>query len=169
MSAQGATIVVGVEPGQKTAVLHQAALFARHFGARLVFAYADAGRYVVEERADGTIVSLPIDPDLAEGPPEGFDPRLHETIATELTHAGIRWDTRYVVGNPADALSHLADRLDAVMIIVGSRESGLRGTVREFFNGSIAARLVHRQRRPVVVVPLSPVARDSELPWTIEE
>jgi nucleotide-binding universal stress UspA family protein len=158
-------IVVGVEPGQPSAVLSQAAEFARHFSARLVFAYADSSRYVVEERADGSIRSLPIDPDLADVPEEGFDPRLREAIETELDQSGIPWETRYLVGNPADALARLADELGAAMIIVGSRESGMRGTVREFFNGSIAARLSHRQGRPVVVVPLRPVPHDRDLPW----
>jgi nucleotide-binding universal stress UspA family protein len=40
------------------------------------------------------------------------------------------------------------------MIIVGSRRGGLRSTMHEFFGGSVAAHLAHRQPRPVVVVPL---------------
>jgi len=37
--------------------------------------------------------------------------------------------------------------------------------MREFLNGSIAAHLAHRQRRPVVVIPLSPVREGEALPW----
>jgi nucleotide-binding universal stress UspA family protein len=161
----GAQIVVGVEPGQAVLVLRHAAVFARRFGARIVCAYADESRYVLEERPDGTVVSLPIDPDLAEGPEPRFDPALRERIATALDGEDVRWETRYLVGSPADALAALADRLDAAMIVVESRESGMRGTVREFFNGSIGARLSHRQTRPVVIVPLAPVAHDDRLPW----
>jgi nucleotide-binding universal stress UspA family protein len=40
------------------------------------------------------------------------------------------------------------------MIIVGSRRGGLRSTMHDFFGGSVAAHLAHRQPRPVVVVPL---------------
>jgi nucleotide-binding universal stress UspA family protein len=163
--AGGKHVVVGVEPGQAVLVLQQAAVFARSFGARLVCAFADESRYVIEERPDGSVVSLPIDPDLAEGPPPRFDPALRERIASALAGEDVPWETRYLVGTPADALADLADRLDAAMIVVGSRESGMRGTVREFFNGSIAARLSHRQSRPVVVVPLAPVGRDDRLPW----
>jgi nucleotide-binding universal stress UspA family protein len=52
-----------------------------------------------------------------------------------------------------------------MMIVVGTREPGFRGTVHEFINGSVAAQLAHRQHRPVVVIPLNPVTDDDELPW----
>jgi nucleotide-binding universal stress UspA family protein len=158
-------IIVGVEPGQPVPVLRHAAALARRLGSRLVCAYADESRYAIEERPDGSVVSLPIDPDLADGPDPAFDAGLRERIAAALAEEDVRWETRYLVGTPADALAALADMLDAEMIVVGSRESGMRGTVREFFNGSIAARLSHRQSRPVLVVPLAPVARDDRLPW----
>jgi len=167
--AVGQHVVVGVEPGQAVLVLRHAAAFARRFGARLVCAYADESRYAVEEREDGTVVSLPIDPDLADGPRPEFDAGLRARIAEALAGEGVPWETRYLVGSPADALAGLAARLDAAMIVVGSRESGTRGTVREFFNGSIAARLSHRQARPVVVVPVAPVGHDDRLPWLTGE
>jgi nucleotide-binding universal stress UspA family protein len=158
-------IIVGVEPGQPVPVLRYAAALARRLGARLICAYADESRYIIEERPDGSVVSLPIDPDLADGPAPGFDPGLRERIAAALSGEDVRWETRYLVGTPADALAALADTLDAELVVVGSRESGMRGTVREFFNGSIAARLSHRQSRPVLVVPLAPVPQDDRLPW----
>jgi hypothetical protein len=40
--------------------------------------------------------------------------------------------------------------------------------VREFFAGSVALHLSHRQARPVVVVPLAPVSRAQALPWEDE-
>ena len=51
------------------------------------------------------------------------------------------------------------------MIIVGSRRGGLRVSMHEFFGGSVAAHLAHRQSRPVVVIPLSPVPAGGRLPW----
>ena len=37
--------------------------------------------------------------------------------------------------------------------------------MREFFTGSVAARLAHRQSRPVLVVPLEDPAADDEDLW----
>ncbi len=164
----GRHIVVGVEPDEPAVVLRAAAEFARRFDAHLVCAYADPTRFVVQERDDGTVLTLPIDPDLADAPREGFDPGLAAHISAILAPTGVRWDTRYVVGTPADALAALADELDAEMIVLGSREPGVRASFREFVNGSIAARLSHRQHRPVVVVPVSPAASDRDLPWREE-
>ena len=57
------------------------------------------------------------------------------------------------------------EELDARYIVVGTREAGLRGSVREFFNGSVAVHLAHRQHRPVIVVPLAPIEGGEKLPW----
>lgn len=159
-------IVVGVEPDEPAVVLLTAAAFARRFGARLLCAYVDPSRFVVQEREDGSVVTMPIDPDLADAPAEGFDPGLAGHIDGVLAKSGVSWEARYLVGSPADALAQLAAELDAPMIVVGSREPGARGSFREFFNGSIAARLSHRQPRPVLVVPVRPAATDRDLPWT---
>jgi nucleotide-binding universal stress UspA family protein len=51
------------------------------------------------------------------------------------------------------------------MIVVGSRRRGVRSGLKEFFGGSVAAQLAHRQHRPVVVVPVAPVPLDTPLPW----
>ena len=52
---------------------------------------------------------------------------------------------------------------DAELIVVGSR-SGVRASMREYFGGSVAVHLAHRQHRPVVIVPLAARA-ESPLPW----
>jgi hypothetical protein len=41
--------------------------------------------------------------------------------------------------------------------------------MQEFFGGSVAVHLAHRQHRPVVVIPLAPVAFRDELPWESTE
>ena len=66
-------ILVGVTYGQPDIVLRQAARFARTFDAALVCAHVDPGRYVVEELPDGTVASLPLDPDLPELKDTDFD------------------------------------------------------------------------------------------------
>lgn len=160
-----AHIVVGVVPGQSAAVVKTAATFAHHFGANLVCAFVDASRYAVERYADGTLLTMPLDPDLSDERQEFFDPELEKAIAVALEHHGIPWSTRVLAGGPAVELGRLAEELDARMIVVGTRRPGFRGTIQEFFGGSVAAQLAHRQHRPVVVVPLDPVTGDEALPW----
>ncbi|MGR0221282.1 universal stress protein [Agromyces sp. ZXT2-6] len=178
------TLVVGVMAAQPDAVATQAAALAAQLGTRLVCATVDAGRYVVEERPDGGIRSAPFDPDLADadaafadadadaGTANGadaavdrVDPELEARLHALLDPTGVAWETRALAGDPARALARLAETLDAMMIVVGTREGGLRGTLHELFNGSVAAHLAHRQHRPVVVIPLSPVGLGAALPW----
>lgn len=171
-------LVVGVTAGQPDAVATQAAVLAARLGARLVCATVDAGRYAVEERPDGSIRSAPFDPDLADadadadggggggGPAvDRVDPELDARLHALLDPTGVPWETRALAGDPARALGHLAETLDAMMIVIGTRERGLRGSMHELLNGSVAAHLAHRQHRPVVVIPLSPAGLDAALPW----
>jgi nucleotide-binding universal stress UspA family protein len=61
-------------------------------------------------------------------------------------------DTRVELVNdrPADALLRAADAYDALAIVVGSAGRGpIAGTVL----GSVTYQVVHRAKRPVVVVP----------------
>ena len=173
-------VVVGVSPGQPDSVVEQAASFAAHFDAELVCAHSDIGSYRIEEGPDGEVRSLPIDPDLpllsdTEFPAE-LKSRLSAILGSQSVESGsegsgsvgsrsLRWSTRALAGDPASALGHLAETLDAAMIVVGTRRASVRGSVREFLNGSVAAHLAHRQHRPVVVIPLTPVAPDDALPW----
>ncbi|TFD07117.1 universal stress protein [Cryobacterium sp. TMT1-66-1] len=158
-------VIVGVTPGQPDAVVLEAAAFADRFHAELVCATVEPGRYVVDEFADGSILSLPVDPDLLDLDDEGFPVALRAHLTTLLDGRSLTWSTRAVAGDPARALAHLADTLDAAMIVVGTRERGVRASVQEFFGGSVAVHLAHRQHRPVVVIPLAPVAFRDELPW----
>lgn len=119
----------------------------------------------MEEHADGTIVSLPFDPDLPDLGDNEFDPALAAHIADVLGTAKVPFVLRSLAGDPARALGHLANHLDARLIVVGTHHPGLRRGVRDFFNGSVAVHLAHRQHRPVVVVPLFPVPEDARLPW----
>lgn len=159
-------IVVGVTPGQPDDVLIHAAELAERFDAELVCANVDVSRYTVEELPDGSVSAFPIDPDQAEIVHDVFDPSLAEHVGDLLGRRGVRWSTRELAGEPAHELGRLADELDAHLIVVGTHRPGLRGSAREFFTGSLAAHLSHRQRRPVVVIPLTPVPHDRDLPWS---
>ncbi len=162
-----ARVIVGVAPGQPDAVVQQAAGFASHFAAELVCAWVDPGRYMVSEHPDGSMSTLSFDPDNTDLADEGFHPGLRVRLETLLEGRGLAWSTRALAGDPALALGHLAETLGASMIIVGTRESSVRGGLQAFFTGSIAVRLAHRQHRPVVMIPLAPVPFDERLPWEL--
>jgi nucleotide-binding universal stress UspA family protein len=146
--------VVGVTPQQPVAVLREAVRLARQFKAVLVCANVEAGSYVVAEHPDGSVESRPIDPDQPDWNAAVFNGGLAHRIHEVADQEGVRVEFRELAGDIAHALGRLAEVLDAEMIIVGSRRGGLRSTMHDFFGGSVAAHLAHRQPRPVVVVPL---------------
>ena len=158
-------ILVGVTYGQPDVVLRHAARFARTFDAALVCAHVDPGRYVVEELPDGTVASLPLDPDLPELKDTDFDQGLVAQVRAAVADDSIELSFRELAGDVAYALTRLADILDVEMIIVGSRRGGVRAGLKQFLTGSVAAHLAHRQPRPVVVIPVAPVAEGKPLPW----
>ena len=158
-------ILAAVVPGQPIAVLEHAARLADDLDVPLVCANVDPNRYLVSSYVDGSVVALPYDPDLPESDEKPFDPDLEAHIRGLLDGRGIPYTLQQLAGDPAWALARLADELDARFIVVGTREAGLRGSLREFFNGSVALHLAHRQHRPVVVVPLNPTPGAQKLPW----
>jgi nucleotide-binding universal stress UspA family protein len=164
-SENGSAIVVGVVRGQPDEVLVQAAILARKFNATLICASVDMTRYTVEELPDGSVTAFPLDPDAAEVMHEEFDQELADRIQRVLEHEDVTWSLHALAGEPARELSRIAEHVDAALIVVGTRHEGFRGGVREFFAGSVAVHLAHRQHRPVVVIPLSPIPRGTKLPW----
>lgn len=163
-----AAIVVGVVSGQPDRVVEQAARFAALMSAQLICASVDPSRYAVQELADGSVRSLPVDPDLPDRSGNRsvqFDPTLARHLAAILDPRGVQWSVRALAGEPARALARLAETVDAAMIVVGTREHRGRLSVQSFFGGSVAVHLAHRQSRPLLIVPLSPVAADATLPW----
>lgn len=158
-------VIVGVIPGQPARVLREAARYARLLGSPLIVVHVDVTRFVTYEDPDGYVHSAPIDLDIASG----------ETQLREVTDAataefgasgtdGLDWSVHQLVGDPALAIKHLGEQSQARLIVVGTRRRGFGESIREFFTGSVAARLAHRQSRPILVVPLEqPVADDEEL------
>ena len=147
-------IVVGVTPQQPVAVLREAVRLARQFKAVLVCANVEAGSYIVAEHPDGSVESRPIDPDQPDWNTAVFDGGLAHLIRSVADQEGVRVEFRELAGDIAHALGRLAEALGAEMIIVGSQRGGVRSSMHEFFCGSVAAHLAHRQTRPVVVVPV---------------
>lgn len=163
--SQRRSLVVGVVRPQSDTVVREAARLAERFGAELVFATVDTARYTVIENVDGSVSSLPVDPDLPETDEAVFDPQLKAHLRELLTDSPISWSVRVLAGDPAHALGRLADKVDAEAIVVGTRERGLRAGLAEFFTGSVAVHLAHRQRRPVIVIPQAPVEHEGAMPW----
>src|SRR4030095_8148876 len=125
----------------------------------------DPGRYVVEELPDGTVASLPLDPDLPELKDTDFDQGLVAQVRAAVADDSIELSFRELAGDVAYALTRLADILNVEMIIVGSRRGGVRAGLKQFLTGAAAAPRPNRQPRPVVVIPLAPVAEGKPLPW----
>lgn len=158
---QGA-VIVGVVPEQPTRVLSEAARYAKVFGAPLVVVHVDVTRFVTYEDPDGYVHSAPIDIDISAGG-DAFA-EVKDTASSVLAESGANWSVQQLVGDPAMAIKHFADHVGARLIVVGTRRQGFGETIREFFTGSVAARLAHRQTRPILVVPLGePVADDEEI------
>lgn len=156
-------IVVGVTAARATALAAAAIPFARAFGRELVCATVDPGRYPVGADADGVVIAAPLDADGGEETRVEMDPKIVDLIARILHGSGVRWSLRALAGGPAQELARLADRLDAPMIIVGTRDGGLGESLRELLGGSVAAQLAHGQHRPVVVIPRA-ARRDESTP-----
>lgn len=159
---QGA-VIVGAIPDQPVRVLTEAARYARLFGAPLIVAHVDITRFITYEDPDGYVHSSAIDIDLAAG--EGQLAAVQDAAASALAGIEVDWTVTQLVGDPALAIKHLAEKSHARLIVVGTRRRGFGESIREFFTGSVAARLAHRQSRPILVVPLEEPAADDEALW----
>lgn len=158
-------VIVGMQPDQSRRVLDEAVRYARLLGAPLVVAHVDVTRFVTYEDPDGYVHSAPIDINFEAGAAE-FE-AVQAAAAATLEGTGLTWTARQLVGDPALAIKQLANKLDAQLIVVGTRKRGLGESIREFFTGSVAARLAHRQHRSILVVPLEePVPDDQKDIWT---
>ncbi len=156
-------VLVGVVPDLSPRVLKEAARYARLLAAPLVIVHVDVTRFVTYEDPDGYVHSAPIDVNIAAGESElGL---VQSQSAAILEGYEVSWSVQQLVGDPALALKHLADQVDARLIVVGTRKRGFGESVREFFTGSVAARLAHRQHRPVLVIPLGEPVPDDEEIW----
>jgi nucleotide-binding universal stress UspA family protein len=159
---RGAVIVAAI-PGQPARVLLEGAHYAKLMHAPLVVVHVDVTRFVTYEDPDGFVHSAPIDLNIAPGASELEEVRA--AAAAAFDPKGVAWRLRQLVGDPAIAIKQLADRIDAKLLVVGTRNRGIGESIREFFTGSVAARLAHRQHRPILVVPLGDPAADDEELW----
>ena len=163
-SALPGAVIAGVVPGQSPRVVREAARYAALSRAELIVAHVDTTRFVAFEDPDGYVDASSID--VAGAAARAALDDVRALVADALAGDDVAWSVRQLIGDPAMALIHLADEIDASLLVVGTRKRGLGESLREFLTGSVAARLSHRQRRPVLVVPLGePVGADDQLPW----
>ena len=157
------SVVAAVVPEQSPRVLKEAARYARLLDTRLLVVNVDVTRFVTYEDPDGYVHTAPIDLHVNPGADDLETVRAEATAL--LADRDVEWDLEQLVGDPALAIKHLADRIDAKLIVVGTRKRGIGESIREFFTGSVAARLAHRQHRPILVVPLGEPVPDDESIW----
>ena len=155
-------VLVGVVPGLPTRVVKEAARYAKLLNAPLVVVHVDVTRFVTFEDPDGYVHTAPIDINVTAG--ESDLAIVQAEAAKILDGREVDWSVTQLVGDPAMAMNQLADQVDARLLVVGTRKRGIGESIREFFTGSVAARLAHRQQRPILVIPLGePVADDEEV------
>lgn len=159
------TILVGVAAWQPDSVALTAIDLAARLGASILFVTVDMSRQLVDTEPDGSILAESFDSDSGDVIIEHFDARLEKHLHELAARRDVPCRFLASAGNPADVLGHAANDVDALMIVVGTRKAKLSATVREFFSGSVAVSLAHRQHRAVLVVPVEPVTGDTHLPW----
>lgn len=156
-------VIVGVQPDESPRVIAEAIRYAKLLSAPLVVVHVDVTRFVTYEDPDGYVHSAPIDIHLEVGAAEFAE--VQALAEAQCKDSGLVWTARQLVGDPALAIKQLANKLDAQLIVVGTRKRGIGETIREFFTGSVAARLAHRQHRPLLIVPLDDGVPDNEEIW----
>ena len=100
----------------------------------------------------------PIDIDAADWEERG----RHELAAQRgrversLADSGVAWTYEVRRGDPAMELARAAEENDALLIVVGTRGEGVRVVIPRLIEPSVSHGVIHRQHRPVLVVPASP-------------
>ncbi len=138
------TILVGYDdtaPAQLA--LHRALEYARAFGAKLVVGSV-APLMVSVGRGMGAV-----DPVSNEEEHQRQLDAARALVAADAGAAAVPVEYLTAVGDPVDTLVELADRCDAQLIVVGTREPSL---VARFFGQSVSAGVARHAHRDVLVV-----------------
>jgi nucleotide-binding universal stress UspA family protein len=135
------TIVLALDGSEQSdRAIPVAAALAKQSGGRIVVAHVD-------ERTFAKGDMPPVHPDEAE-----LLERVKgqaEALASDGVEASVELETS-VLGGPAPAIAELAAKADADVIVLGSHgNSALAGLAL----GSVAHKLLHIAKRPVLVVP----------------
>lgn len=157
-------VLVGVYPGQASAVVREAASLAEAFSAPLLCTFVAIDSYLTEWerrelRDDASLHPTDIDAD---------DDRVALDLgdAIGMALAGARqlpqgWSLRVLAGDPARALARVAAEVDARIVVVGTHRRGVGHAMEAWLSGSVAMSLSREQSTPVVVVPVGHETHDS--------
>ena len=157
-------LVAAVVTGTAPRVLREATDLAAALGTEVLAVWVDPSRRVVARHPDGTVDSVPIDPDADDEPDTRVAGALQRVVDTG-TPSGAAVTLWTTAGDPAEEIARLAEHVHARLIVVGTRKPGLAHHVAEFFTGSVAAHLAHQQSRPVLVIPTHPGSFEEPAPW----
>lgn len=147
-------VLAGVVPGQPPEVVQRAAELAHSLGIKLICAYVDITTYLADEPDEGIGAGI-FGSEAIVDDAEGVSTVIRERLQKILNGTGVRWSFLILSGNPARALSQLAESADVSLIVVGTREPDLGTRLEHLLVGSVAVQLTRRQGRPVLVVPLT--------------
>jgi nucleotide-binding universal stress UspA family protein len=136
-------IVVGVDgsPPSLNAVA-TAAQIAQVANARLMVVH-------VKPRAAAVGLLMPGWGCMLEQWREDLELEVGMDVAKILDPIGVTWQLSICSGDPASRLEEMATEVDADLLVVGTHGGGM---LRCLLRGSVAGRLLRRERRPLLVV-----------------
>lgn len=146
-------IVVGVRPNQHPGVLSIGVQLAAGLSRRLVCVYVIPHPALVEwnitEETD--FFGLPQSERDEIGGQRVEDMQRH--LKEALMQTEVSWTLKVAYGDPARALSKVAGRLEAVLLVIGSHQKTTPKILDRFTQDSMVLRALRRQHVPVVLVP----------------
>ena len=147
-------IVLGVGWESSGHLIRTAATLAAALGQHLVCAFVDPASYLTEWEPESQRTALSLDPIVNE---EADFPSAHlqRHLESILGQPGESWSFRVLNGDVPKALSRLAENTDATLLVVGADRPGPLARLDRILEGSVAASLIHHQKRPVLIVPES--------------
>jgi len=149
----GGPLLVAVSLDSSPAVVRCAAQAAQRLLVGLVVVHVDEARGPGFTRPDGTVIMLPIDPDLPDDVNAASIRALRATVGETLAMTPISWRWEERCGPAARVLAELADELDSPCIVLGAPHQGLLHALARLAEGSVTTQLALHQVRPVLVVP----------------
>jgi len=136
------TVVLGVDPSKGAqAAVRWVAGFASESGADVVAVY------VLPRSELWALGAFQID---AEQVVKEFRTLLNSTWIAPLRKAGISYTTRIVRGDPAAELLRLATRVEATMLVLGTKG---HSSIHDLVVGGTVHKIINRSEIPVVLVP----------------
>ncbi|WP_223690487.1 universal stress protein [Leifsonia poae] len=156
-------VLVGVYPGQDTAVVREAAHLAGSLGTPLLCAFVALDSYLTEWERSELRDAASLHPTDIDADDDRVALDLAGAIVQTLQGATLAegWSLRLLAGDPAHALARVAAEADARLIVVGTHGRGAGHALEAWLSGSVAMSLSRDQLRPVVVVPVGRAERSS--------